>query len=209
MNQGYINLGFKCLDNNLTEIVKYAIMRNRGELMKNKGFLFKILALVSAVASVVFACLLRFNVRISAGGESSNIGNSWSIFGDATRAEKVELAQLGSIEYDETIRTFAVFLLVVMIAIMAVLIVLTLYGKFSKNPFEACSGTCNILSVVLSLLGVGLLISVLSYTGANSSIFGALKTGVAVSNVVMLVFHTIFAVLTSVLYITGAVNTKK
>ena len=65
--------------------------------MKNKGFLFKILALVSAVASVVFACLLRFNVRISVGGESSNIGNSWSIFGDATRAEKVELAKLGSV----------------------------------------------------------------------------------------------------------------
>ena len=128
--------------------------------MKNKGFLFKLLALVSAVASVVFACLLKINVKISAGGESAKLGNAWSVFGDAERAEKVELAQLGSIDYDETLRTFAVFLIVVLAIIVILLTVFTLYGKFASEPFEACSGTCNILSVVVSLIGVVFLITV-------------------------------------------------
>ena len=176
--------------------------------MKNKGFLFKLLALVSAVASVVFACLLKFNVQISAGGESAKLGNAWSVFGDAERAEKVELAQLGSIDYDETLRTFAVFLIVVLAIIVILLAVFTIYGKFASEPFEACSGTCNILSVVVSLIGVAFLITVLSYIGANTTVVGGIKAGIA-ANVVFLVFQTLFAVLTSVLYIAGAVNTKK
>ena len=176
--------------------------------MKNKGFLFKILALISAIASVVFACLIRFNVRAGVNGENVDLGESWSIFGDATRLDKVNLAQVGGIEYDPAIRTFAVFLIVVLSIVTIILIVLSLYGKFSKNPFEACSGTCNILSVVVSLLGVALLATVLSYVGANTNAGKVIEAGIVVSNVVMLVLMTVFAVLASVLYITGAVNTK-
>lgn len=177
--------------------------------MKNKGFLFKILALVSAIASVVFVCLIKFNVMASAGDSSSDLGAAWSIFGDATRADKVKLAQFGGIEYNSAIRTFAVFLMIVLAVVVLLLIIFTLYGKFAKQPFEACSGTCNILSVVVSILGIALLITILSYTGANTNVVANIKSGVVVSNVVMLVLHSVFAVLTSVLYIAGAVNTKK
>ena len=177
--------------------------------MKDKGFLFKILALISAVASVVFACLIKFCFRAAAGGEKIEGSTNWSIFSDATKADKTQIAQFGGIGYDPAIRTFAVFLIVVIAIIVIILIALSLYGKFSKNPFEACSGSCNILSVVVSLLGIGLLITILSYVNANTATVVGVTAGVAVANVVMLVLSISFSVLTSVLYIIGAVNTKK
>ena len=177
--------------------------------MKGKGFLFKILALISAVASVVFACLIKFCFRATAGGEKVEGLTNWSIFSDAAKTDKTQIAQFGGIGYDSALRTFAVFLIVIIAIIVTILIALTLYGKFSKNPFEACSGSCNILSVVVSLLGIGLFITILSYVNTNTATVAGMTAGVAVANVVMLVLSISFSVLTSVFYIVGAANTKK
>ena len=177
--------------------------------MKNKGFLFKILGLLFAAATVVFACLIKFCFKASAEGGSLKGSTTWSIFGDATKADKTQIAQFAGIEYDSTTRTFAVFLIVVLTILVIALIALTLYGKFSSNPFESCSGTCNIISVVIALLGFALLGTVLSYVDTNTKTILEITSGVAVANVTMLVLMVVCSVMTSVMYIVGAVNSKK
>lgn len=172
--------------------------------MKARQIILKIFAIISSVACVIFGAFVEFNFRVT-DGKTSFWGEGWNIFKETSNVDKTSLAMYG-IKYDDSLKMLAKVVFVVLIVAVIAFVVLTICDLATKHSNQTFCKTSNYLSIINGLLGIILLIILVCYTGANTNLEKYLTSGVVITNVVMLVFSTLFSVATPVLHIFGNVK---